>query len=258
MITHESPSVSIPLRFMVVPAVDVLGSAAVRLEQGDFSRLHPGARDPEEWIALLAGAGARLLHIVDLDGARGGGLRPKLMARLIACAAGVPVQISGGIRSLEDAGTLLDAGAQRVVLGTAAFSGKTTLERFADALGEHLVVAVDVRAGKVALQGWTRSTEMAVHDAIDQCVNAGVRRILCTAIERDGTLAGPDLALFRRVQARAGIPVIAAGGIRSEADLAGLATMGLEGAVVGRALIDGHLPLSVLDASRVESPRGNS
>lgn len=232
--------------FLVIPAVDVLEGAAVRLERGDFSRVRAGARDPEAFVCELTAAGASLIHVVDLEGARAGRIRPGLVKRLIAAADEVAVQVSGGIRSLRDARALVEAGAHRVVVGTAAFGTEASLERLVTALGERLVVAVDVRDGRVALEGWERSTEVTADDAVDRCVGAGVERILCTAIERDGTLSGPDTALLRRVRARAGIPVIAAGGIRSEADLTRLASLGLEGAVVGRAVMEGALPLSVL------------
>ena len=121
------------------------------------------------------------------------------------------------MRSVADALALLEAGASRVVVGTAAFGG--ALDEFVAALGERLVVALDVRDGVVRTTGWTESTGLPVDDAVDLCVAAGVQRLLCTAIDRDGTLAGPDVELVARVVRRSGLPVLAAGGIRDEADL---------------------------------------
>lgn len=233
-------------RFHVIPAVDLLGSEAVRLEQGDFSRVSLRAGDPVELVARFAAAGPALVHVVDLDGARRGLVRPSLVARLVEAAAPVPVQASGGIRSLRDADALLEAGAARVVVGTAAFAGAGALREFASALGERLVVALDARHGRLVLRGWEQEAELTVEAAAGLCGEAGVARLHCTAVERDGTMAGPDLELLARVRDRSGLPVIAAGGIRSTRDLARLAALGLEGAVVGRALLEGAVPLSAL------------
>ena len=235
-----------PGRFLVVPAVDLLGEEAVRLERGDFARVRLRAGDPEALVATFATAGARLIHVVDLDGARSGTIRPGLIARLVASAGGTAVQASGGIRSLADAEALLATGARRVVVGTAAFETNNALGRYADALGERLVVAVDSKDGTVAVAGWTGAAGLPVEEAARRCADAGVHRLLCTAIDRDGTLAGPDLDLLARVSRASGRPVLAAGGIRSEADLAELASCGLEGAIVGRALLEGRIPLTAL------------
>jgi phosphoribosylformimino-5-aminoimidazole carboxamide ribotide isomerase len=236
-------------KFLVVPAVDVLGEDAVRLEQGDFARVTVRA-EPQQLVRRFADAGAELVHVVDLDGARGGRLRPELVARLVELARPAAVQASGGIRSVADAERLLDAGAERVVVGTAAFE-PDALVRFASLLGERLVVAVDVREGRVAVRGWADSSTLSAEDAARECASAGVARLLCTAIDRDGMLSGPDLELLARVRAAAGLPVLAAGGIRSEADLAAVEAAGCEGAVVGRALLDGSLPLEVLRPASV-------
>jgi len=230
----------------VLPAIDVLGEEAVRLEQGDFDRVAVKAAEPEALARRFAGAGARLLHLVDLDGARSGRPRPELVARIVAAAAPARVQASGGIRSPDDAEALLAAGAERVVVGTAAFAERGALTRFARALEDRLVVAVDTRRGRVAVSGWEQETGLTAEEAAARCGEAGVHRLLCTAIERDGTLTGPDVELLGRVLAASGLPVIAAGGIRSQADLDTVAAVGCEGAVVGRALLDGSLPLSVL------------
>ncbi len=232
----------------VLPAVDVLGNEAVRLEQGDFDRVSTRAAAPEALAQRFAAAGATLLHLVDLDGARSGRARPELVARIVAAVAPARVQASGGIRSLADAEALLEAGAERVVVGTAAFADGGALTRYAVALGYRLVVAVDTRGGRVAVSGWEQETGLTAEEAAASCAEAGVQRLLCTAIERDGTLGGPDIELLGRVLAASGLPVLAAGGIRSQADLDAVAAAGCEGAVVGRALLDGSLPLSVLAA----------
>jgi phosphoribosyl isomerase A len=230
-------------RFQVLPAVDLLGEEAVRLEQGDFGRVAMRA-EPEELVRRFAAAGALLIHVVDLDGARRGGTRPDVIARLAEAAAPAKLQASGGIRSPADAEQLLAAGAARVVVGTAALAEPEALERFAAELGDRLVVAIDVRGRSVAARGWLEDTGLDASEVARHCAAAGVSRVLCTAIERDGMLGGPDLDLLRQVLDASGLPVLAAGGIRSESDLSAVAAVGCEGAVVGRALIDGSLPLS--------------
>lgn len=235
-----------PEEFLVVPAVDVLGEEAVRLERGDYSRVTLRAGRPTELVQRFTGAGARLIHIVDLGGARSGRIRPDVIAALCQAAGDVPVQASGGIRTVADADALLAAGAARVIVGTAAFEEPDALGRFARALGDRLTVAIDSKGGRVAVGGWTRTGELSVLEAADRCAAAGVHSLHCTAIERDGTLSGPDLSLLAQVHERSRLPVFAAGGIRSEDDLRLLADAGMRGAVVGRALLEGLLPLSVL------------
>ncbi|MDX6409539.1 MAG: phosphoribosylformimino-5-aminoimidazole carboxamide ribotide isomerase [Gaiellaceae bacterium] len=229
----------------MLPAVDLLGVAAVRLEQGDFERVAVRA-EPEELMRRFATAGAKLIHVVDLDGARQGLIRAELIGRLAEAAGRAEVQASGGIRSVADAELLLAAGAARVVVGTAALAEPDALEGFVARLGERLVVAIDVRDGRVAARGWLDDTGLEAATAARRCAAAGAARILCTAIERDGMLGGPNLKLLREVGEASGLPVLAAGGIRSEDDLAAVAALGCEGAVVGRALLDGSLPLSSL------------
>jgi len=229
----------------MIPAVDLLGDDAVRLEQGDFGRVAARAQ-PLELVRRYAEAGARLIHLVDLDGARGGRIRPDVVRSLVEAAAPAEVQASGGVRSPADAERLLATGASRVVVGTAALAGPAALEGFVAALGERLVVAIDVRGRQVAVRGWLDDTGLEAAAMACKCAEAGVKRLLCTAIDRDGMLTGPDLELLREVREASGLPVLAAGGISSEADVAEVAASGCEGAVVGRALLDGSLPLSAV------------
>jgi phosphoribosylformimino-5-aminoimidazole carboxamide ribotide isomerase len=217
----------------VIPAVDVLGEGAVRLHRGDYDEVVNRAGDPLALARRFAAAGAARVHLVDLDGARSGRTRPELVRRVVRAAAPAALQASGGIRSLDDALAILDAGADRVVVGTAAFPDPA---HWADALGERLVVALDVRDGIVRTAGWTEASGLTRERAVELCLEAGVGRVLCTAIDRDGTLSGPDLALVESVAA-SGLAVLAAGGVRSPRDVGDLASAGAEAAVVGRAII---------------------
>jgi phosphoribosylformimino-5-aminoimidazole carboxamide ribotide isomerase len=211
----------------VIPAVDVLGEEAVRLHQGNYDAVVERVSDPAALARRWAGAGARRIHLVDLDGARSGRVRPELVRA--AAEARLPVQASGGIRTLDDARALLDAGADRVVVGTAAWPDPTPWFE----LGEALVLALDVRDGQVRAAGWTESAGISLAAALEVVSN---RRVLATAIDRDGTLAGPDLELVAAAVA-AGARVLAAGGVRSPSDVHALAAAGAEAAVVGRALL---------------------
>ncbi len=221
----------------VLPAIDLLGEEAVRLRQGDYGRA-TAYGSPLELAERYSSA--RTIHVVDLDGARAGRVRPHVVRAIVEASSPAQVQASGGVRCVADALALLGAGAARVVVGTAAFDG--SLGEYVAALGERLVVALDVRDGVVRTAGWSRAT-LDLDEAIDLCVDARVSRLLCTAIERDGTLTGPDVALVRRVVERSGLPVLAAGGVRSEADLSALERAGAEGAIVGRALLEARIPL---------------
>ncbi len=241
--------------FVVVPAVDLLGADAVRLLRGDYGRVTNRRSDPLALVETYRDAGARLIHLVDLDGARDGRVRRDVVRSVALVATPARIQASGGVRSLADAERLLGAGAARVVVGTAAFAEEDALARFSAALGDRLVVAVDVRDGRVAVGGWTRTTSVTVDDALDRCRAAGVNRILCTAIDRDGTLAGPDVELLARVCRAREFAVLAAGGVRSPKDLDAIARAGCNGAIVGRALLEGKLPLSVLGTQTLDTAR---
>ena len=244
MLTQKNPRDPTTV-FQVIPAVDLLGDSAVRLERGAFDRIVAREADPVALVERLVGAGATLVHVVDLAGARDGRTRPEVVRRLAQVAAPAQIQASGGIRSVPDAERLLEAGAARVVVGTAALSQKKALEEFRQALDGSLVVAVDVRDGQVLTSGWTEATAISAAEAAERCAAAGVERLLCTAVDRDGTLAGPDLDLIEIVRSRSGLPVLAAGGIGSDEDLDAVEALGCEGAIVGRALLDGRLPLSI-------------
>ena len=235
-----------PETFQVIPAVDILGTEAVRLLRGDYDEVTLREADPFALIERVAAAGAEIVHVVDLSAARAGGVRPELVARAVAAAAPARVQAAGGVRSTRDAAALVAAGAERVVVGTAAFSTSSVLDELVRELGERLVVAIDVRAGTVAVDGWTRGTSFSVPDAVERATQAGASRLLCTAIERDGTLGGPSLDLLAEVCALSGLRVLAAGGIRSPDDLRAIEAVGCEGAIVGRALLEGLVPLAAL------------
>lgn len=215
----------------LIPAIDLLGDFAVRLEQGDYDRVL--FRQPlDEFFARVVATSPDLIHVVDLQGARDGALRTEVIAHCVALAGSIPLQVSGGIRSLEAAKSVLAAGAQRVILGTSLWSDSGALVTYVEALGDQLVAALDVRDGVLAVRGWLATTGLGIDDALQQCHDAGVTRLHVTAIARDGTMGGPDLELYRKVCA-SGLKVVAAGGVRNDDDLADLEKVGCEGAVMG-------------------------
>lgn len=226
---------------VVIPAIDIRAGRVARLVRGDRARAVVYADTPLAWAKRWVAAGARWLHVVDLDGASVG--RPvhvDVLRRI--CALGVPVQVGGGYRTPEDIERGLAAGAARIVVGTAALDAPDGLGGF----GDRVVVSVDARGGKVAVEGWTRQTATDAAAVARDLRARGVHRFIFTDIARDGTLAGPNVAALRAFIAAAGAPVIAAGGVASADDLAAVRAAGAEGAIVGRALYEGRLELAAV------------
>jgi phosphoribosylformimino-5-aminoimidazole carboxamide ribotide isomerase len=215
----------------LIPAIDLLGDDAVRLEQGDYDRVL--FRQPlEEFMGRIVATGPSMIHVVDLEGAREGAIRLDVVQRCVRAAGGIAVQVSGGIRSIETAHAALAAGASRVIVGTALWSEPTALARFVGALADQLVAAIDVRDGLLAVRGWRATSGLNVDDAIEQCAATGVTRLHVTAIDRDGMMCGPDLALYEKVCA-SGLAVVAAGGVRDDHDVALLEAIGCEAVIMG-------------------------
>jgi phosphoribosylformimino-5-aminoimidazole carboxamide ribotide isomerase len=228
--------------FTPVPAVDIRGGRCVRLVQGDFSRETRYADDPAEMARHWQAQGAQWLHVVDLDGARDGvRANAAIIAQLLA-AVDIPVQVGGGIRTVDSARELLDAGATRVVVGTRAAEEPEALAQWIDALGaDQVVVGVDARDGRVATHGWTTVTDLSVVQLCERLVGLGVKRVVYTDVGRDGLLGGPNVDVTREV-ARV-IGVIGSGGVSTVDHLRALAEAGAEGAIIGTALYEGRLSL---------------
>jgi phosphoribosylformimino-5-aminoimidazole carboxamide ribotide isomerase len=223
--------------FDVIPAIDALEGRCVRLLEGRREQVTIEGGDPAEAARRFAEEGAGWLHLVDLDGAFSGRRTAGLIEGV--AAAQVPVQAGGGLRDAEAVQAALDAGAARTIVGTAALDDVETL---ATRFGEQLVVAVDARDGLVVADGWKSETGVTAPELARRCAGTGVRRLLVTSTRRDGSLAGPDLGLLEDVLG-AGLPVLAAGGIATLADLVALRDLGCEGAVVGTALWSGRFGL---------------
>jgi phosphoribosylformimino-5-aminoimidazole carboxamide ribotide isomerase len=226
---------------ILFPAIDIRDGKAVRLLRGDYARETAYDADPVEAATRWAGEGARFLHVVDLDGARAGAPQNLETVQRIAAAISCPIQVGGGLRDAESVATALDAGAERVVIGTAALRDPEFLDEMLARHGERLVVSVDAREGKVALEGWTEAGEAEVVEAVAELSSRGVSRFLCTAIEVDGTMEGPALGQLNAIAAATNAKLIASGGV---GDLSHLEALGLEaapnveGVIVGRALYE--------------------
>jgi len=229
---------------ILYPAIDIRGGQAVRLLQGDYERETTYDADPVDAATRWAEEGAEFLHVVDLDGAKAGEPRNLDSIRRIADAVDCPIQVGGGLRNPAAVSAVLEAGAERVVIGTAALRDPEFLdETLAEHGEERVVVSVDARGGAVSLSGWTERTGRDVADTVVQLEEQGVTRFLCTEIEVDGTLKGPALEELARIASRTSASVIASGGVGDISDLRVLALEAeslenLEGVIVGRALYE--------------------
>lgn len=226
---------------ILYPAIDIRGGQAVRLLQGDYERETAYDADPVDAARRWADEGAEFLHVVDLDGAKAGEPRNLEHVRRIAAAIDCPIQVGGGLRDTESLSAILEAGAERAVIGTAALRDPEFLTAALERHGERIVVSVDAREGKVSLSGWTESSNVDVADAVADLGQRGVARFLCTAIEVDGTMEGPATKELERIAAGTGSQVIASGGVGTLAHLealAGVDVPNIEGAIVGRALYE--------------------
>ncbi|MBT9148698.1 MAG: 1-(5-phosphoribosyl)-5-((5-phosphoribosylamino)methylideneamino) imidazole-4-carboxamide isomerase [Dehalococcoidia bacterium] len=227
----------------IIPAIDLRNGKCVRLYQGDYSRETIFSEDPAAMALRWQGAGAKRLHLVDLDGAAAGELRNAPVIEEIAHRVQIPVQVGGGIRQIETINHLLDSGVSRAILGTAAIEDPGLVEEACRKFGERIIVSIDAREGFVRGHGWKEGGKLTVNEVIHEMLQRGVKRFIYTDIARDGTLSGPDFEEIAKVIARARVPVIAAGGIASVEHLKRLAELGAEGAIVGRAIYTGDINL---------------
>jgi phosphoribosylformimino-5-aminoimidazole carboxamide ribotide isomerase len=228
-------------RVILYPAIDILDGRAVRLRKGEFDDATTYHDDPVDAARAWVDAGARFLHVVDLDGARAGQPRSIEHLRQIVRETGAPVQYGGGLRSIGAVRDALRAGAERVIVGTAAFRDVDFLDGVLEAFGSRVVVSVDARGGQVATAGWTQTTQMPVVDALRRLNDRGARSFVFTDIDRDGMLEGPDLDTVRAVARAVRGRWIYSGGIGRLEDLralAGLRLVNLAGVIAGKALYE--------------------
>jgi phosphoribosylformimino-5-aminoimidazole carboxamide ribotide isomerase len=226
---------------ILLPAVDILEGKAVRLTQGEFDQRTAYDADPLEAAQRWVYQGARSLHVVDLDGARSGAPVNLEQVRRIISQAEVPVQVGGGLRTIEAVRDAIAAGAGRVLLGTAAYADVDFLDAAIAEFDDRVIVSVDVRDGRVAAAGWTQQTDIPLEAVIEHLNARGVRRFVYSSIDRDGMLAGPDLEGARRVAEAVRGSYTYSGGVSSLEDLRALVDLrqvNLNGVIVGKALYE--------------------
>ena len=225
------------------PAIDLRGGRCVRLLQGDYDRETVFGEDPVAMARGFVDGGASRLHIVDLDGARDGvPTQAALVARMVR-AAGVPCQLGGGIRSLDTAAAYLDAGVQRVVVGSVAIEHPDLLEQMAGRFPGRIVLGLDARDGRVAVRGWLETSGLVAVDVARRHEGLPLAAVVYTDIAKDGMLSGPNLDALAAMIAATRLPVVASGGVANAADIRAVAAAGAAGCIVGKALYAGAVPL---------------
>jgi phosphoribosylformimino-5-aminoimidazole carboxamide ribotide isomerase len=228
---------------LVIPAVDIQSGRAVRLYEGDPSQETVYYEDPTEAALHFEKQGARMLHLVDLDAATGRG-QNRAIIRAIAGKITIPFELGGGVRSVKTAREILALGASRVVVGTVAVKAPEVLRQMLWEFGaERVVVSLDARGMEVVVSGWVEGTALRVPELSQRMWQMGVRTLIFTDVRRDGTLAGLDLEVVREVRAAWPGFLIAGGGIASDADIEGLQSLGVEGAITGKAVYEGRIDL---------------
>jgi phosphoribosylformimino-5-aminoimidazole carboxamide ribotide isomerase len=230
---------------MVIPAIDLMQGKVVRLSRGDpvTAKFYDQWGTPAQIAMKWKSQGAKRLHIIDLDAAFGTGENTSVV-RDIVRASGLPVQVGGGIRTVEAVEKLFRIGANCVILGALAFSNPDAVARVQKESGSNsVIVALDNKNGKVMVEGWKTQTPFTMVEALEKFANLGVRTFLITSIAQDGMLQGPDLETLRQAAEYPDVDLLAAGGISSLNDLLALKKVGVEGAVVGKALYEGRFTL---------------
>lgn len=231
---------------IIFPAIDLRGGKCVRLFKGDFSRETIFSDNPSAVAVKWEEMGAQYLHVVDLDGALQGETKNREAIRSILGAVHIPMELGGGLRSLESIERALTGGIQRVVLGSAAVENPSLVQEACHRFGDRIVVAIDARDGIVATQGWESSGNVSALDFAKQMADYGVKTVIYTDISRDGTLSGLNLEGAIELSKVSGLRVVASGGVRSLEDIRAVKaheTDGIEGVIVGQAIYSGRLDL---------------
>lgn len=227
----------------IIPAIDLKGGKCVRLYQGDYSQETVFSEEPLQIALHWQSLGAKRLHIVDLDGAARGELCHASLIADMAQAIHIPLQLGGGIRRIESIAQALELGAARSILGTAAIEDHALVQEACRRFVDRIIVSIDARDGYVAIRGWQERTKVTAIELVDKMQSLGVKRLIYTDIARDGTLTEPNFNAVTELVDKTSLPIIIAGGISSLGHLKRLIDIGVEGAIVGRALYTGDIDL---------------
>ena len=232
---------------IIYPAIDIRDGKCVRLTQGDFSKEKVYFEKPEEVARMWEGKGAKILHIVDLDGALEGISKNIHVIEKIVKSVNIPLQLGGGIRSIKAIEELINIGVDRVILGTKALQDRNMVKEALDLYGDKIVIGIDAKEGYVAIDGWTRTSNVRLTDfALDMEI-MGVKSIIYTDIAKDGMLQGPDFVGIAKLQDRVSIDIITSGGVRSTEDVDKLSKMNVAGVIIGKALYEGKISLEEIE-----------
>lgn len=227
----------------IIPAIDLIDGRAVRLQKGDYAKVTVYSNDPLEVARGFERDGAKLLHVVDLDGAKDGTTANFDTVRKIVNNTSLSVEIGGGIRDIERVERYIEAGVDRVIIGTAAVTDPDFLKEAVRRFGEKIVVGVDVKDGFVAIKGWLEVSKLSCMDFCRQLCDMGIKTIICTDISKDGMMSGTNVGLYRELSESIGMNIIASGGVSSLEDVRALKYMNIYGAIVGKALYTGDIKL---------------
>jgi len=227
----------------IFPAIDLYGGAAVRLYKGDYNQMTIYDKDPLRVAKTFAACGATYLHMVDLEGAKLGEIRCFDLVRQIVAETGLQVEIGGGIRTEDAICRYLEAGVDRVILGTAAVSNRDFLADMAGKYGDRLAVGIDILDGNVAIKGWIERSEVTCDAMFTRITSLGISRVICTDIARDGAMRGTNRELYADLSQKFKVNIVASGGVSSLEDIAALKDMNLFGAIIGKAYYTGAIDL---------------
>ena len=228
---------------IIFPAIDLRGGKCVRLIQGDFDKETVYSDDPQATALKWQAQGAKFLHVVDLDGARAGSPQNINAIKNILDAVKIPIEVGGGIRTLDDIEKLLSLGVRRVILGSVAVENISLVREAVEKFGDKIVVGIDARNGFVAVHGWEKSSAVKAGDLAKKIVAAGVKTIIYTDISKDGMLSGVNAETFAELEKISGAQIVASGGVRSIEDIRALKAAKIAGVIVGKAIYTSALNL---------------
>lgn len=231
---------------ILFPAIDIRNGKCVRLIQGDYAQEIIYGDSPTEMALLWEKQGAEFIHIVDLDGAKTGDSANRLAIQEVAKAVSIPIQVGGGIRSMDIIDNHIKSGVSRIIIGTAAITNRPFLEQAVAKYGDKIAVSIDARNGLVATDGWTETSDTKAIDLLKELEEIGVKTIVYTDILKDGMMQGPNFEELRTMDDASAIDVIASGGVSTKEDVEKLGEMNLYGAIIGKALYEGSLSLEEL------------
>ncbi|QZY57235.1 1-(5-phosphoribosyl)-5-[(5-phosphoribosylamino)methylideneamino]imidazole-4-carboxamide isomerase [Crassaminicella profunda] len=231
---------------IIFPAIDLRGGNCVRLKQGKFQDENIYSKNPVEIAKKWEEQGAKYIHVVDLDGALEGVSKNSHVIKEIIKATNIPVQLGGGIRKIKDIENVLSYGVSRVILGTSAVKIDGFVEEALKTFGEKIAVSIDAKKGYVAVDGWTKTSDIKAIDFAKKLEGLGLKTLIYTDIAKDGMLLGPNFKELKELKENINIDLIASGGISKKEDVEKLSTLGLYGAIIGKALYTGDIALEEL------------